>query len=93
MTSSWERPEPTSSTVAAETTGSSVAAGTTVSTAEAATTSSSGARRRDMLEGGVGGDTLYARDRRTDPLLGGRGRDRARVDRRLDIVRAIERFF
>jgi type VII secretion-associated serine protease mycosin len=52
-----------------------------------------GGAGRDTLEGGDGRDMLSARDRKRDRLMGGQGRDRARIDRRLDIVRAIERVF
>jgi hypothetical protein len=52
-----------------------------------------GGFRADELRGGPGADTFYARDRYRDRVFGGLGRDRARVDRRLDRVRSIERFF
>jgi Ca2+-binding RTX toxin-like protein len=48
---------------------------------------------RDILRGGANRDTLYARDRYTDVVGGGGGRDRAHVDRGRDIVSSIERFF
>ena len=49
---------------------------------------------RDGLLGGAGSDTLNARDRLRDGILnGGRGRDAARVDRRLDRWLAVERIF
>jgi hypothetical protein len=47
----------------------------------------------DRVEAGGGNDTIYARDRRRDVLHGGTGTDRARVDRALDTVTSIERFF
>jgi Ca2+-binding RTX toxin-like protein len=47
----------------------------------------------DTLRGGPSGDTFYARDRYADRVSGGTGFDRARVDRGLDHVRSIERFF
>lgn len=46
----------------------------------------------DELLGGRGGDVLRARDRVLDLVHGGRGRDRARVDRD-DVVRSVERRF
>jgi hypothetical protein len=52
-----------------------------------------GGLRADELRGGAGRDTFYARDRYRDRVFGGLGRDRARVDRLLDRVRSIERFF
>jgi Ca2+-binding RTX toxin-like protein len=52
-----------------------------------------GGLRSDELRGGAGADTFYARDGYDDHVFGGTGRDRARVDRRLDRVRSIERFF
>jgi Ca2+-binding RTX toxin-like protein len=52
-----------------------------------------GGFRADELRGGAGRDTFYARDRYRDRVFGGLGRDKARVDRRLDRVRSIERFF
>jgi Ca2+-binding RTX toxin-like protein len=53
----------------------------------------SGGLRADELRGGAGRDTFYARDGYRDRVFGGLGRDRARVDRLLDRVRSIERFF
>jgi hypothetical protein len=44
----------------------------------------------DRLYGARGNDVLSARDRRRDLLVGGKGRDRARVDR-IDRLRSIER--
>jgi hypothetical protein len=52
-----------------------------------------GGLRADELRGGAGRDTFYARDRYRDHVFGGLGRDKARVDRLLDRVRSIERFF
>jgi Ca2+-binding RTX toxin-like protein len=48
---------------------------------------------RDTLLGGAGSDTLYARDRARDVVDGGRGRDTARVDRKRDKVKGVERRF
>jgi Ca2+-binding RTX toxin-like protein len=52
-----------------------------------------GGLRRDELRGRAGADIFYADDGYRDRLFGGTGRDRARVDRGLDRVRSIERFF
>jgi RTX calcium-binding nonapeptide repeat (4 copies) len=52
-----------------------------------------GGLRSDELRGGAGADTFYARDGFRDRVFGGKGRDSARVDRRLDRVRSIARFF
>jgi Ca2+-binding RTX toxin-like protein len=52
-----------------------------------------GRRGADRLSGGAGRDRIDARDRRRDRVDGGTGRDRARVDRRRDAVRRVERFF
>jgi RTX calcium-binding nonapeptide repeat (4 copies) len=52
-----------------------------------------GGFRADELRGGAGADTFYARDGYRDRVFGWKGRDKARVDRRLDRVRSIERFF
>jgi Ca2+-binding RTX toxin-like protein len=52
-----------------------------------------GGAGHDRLEGGAGFDGFFARDRRRDVLVGGPGRDRARVDRRLDRRTGIERLF
>jgi hypothetical protein len=52
-----------------------------------------GGLRADELRGGAGADTFYARDGYRDRVFGGLGRDKARVDRLLDRVRSIERFF
>ena len=46
---------------------------------------------RDYLDGGGGKDRLVARDHARDVVLGGKGSDRARVDRGLDVVRLVER--
>jgi Ca2+-binding RTX toxin-like protein len=43
-----------------------------------------------VLDGGAGADLLNARDGRRDVVVGGPGRDRARVDRRLDRVVGVE---
>jgi Ca2+-binding RTX toxin-like protein len=47
----------------------------------------------DLLVGGSGPDTIEARDHATDRVQGGDGHDRARVDRRLDLIKSIEEFF
>jgi hypothetical protein len=47
----------------------------------------------DTVWGGPGADTIYARNRSPNAIFGGPGVDRARVDRRLDQVAAVERFF
>jgi Ca2+-binding RTX toxin-like protein len=52
-----------------------------------------GGLRADELRGGDGRDTFYARDGYRDRVFGGKGRDSARVDRLLDRVRSIARFF
>ena len=46
---------------------------------------------RDRMAGGLGRDVLDARDGELDVVDGGPGRDVARFDRRLDLLRAIER--
>jgi Ca2+-binding RTX toxin-like protein len=52
-----------------------------------------GGSGRDRLYGNAGNDSLSSRDKRQlDRVLGGRGRDRAKVDRR-DRVRSVERVF
>jgi Ca2+-binding RTX toxin-like protein len=51
-----------------------------------------GGAGHDVLKGGPAGDTLIARDLRKDWVLGGTGRDRARVDR-VDVRRSIEVLF
>ena len=48
---------------------------------------------RDQLSGGPGRDVLLARDRLTDRLDGGAGKDRARVDRKKDVSKRIESTF
>jgi hypothetical protein len=53
----------------------------------------SGGGGGDVHSGGDGRDTLYARDRRRDRVSGGPGRDRAKVDRRLDRRRSVEALF
>lgn len=52
-----------------------------------------GGLRPDELRGGARADTFYARDGYRDRVFGGKGRDSARVDRLLDRVRSIARFF
>jgi Ca2+-binding RTX toxin-like protein len=52
-----------------------------------------GGLQPDELRGGARADTFYARDGYQDRVFGGKGRDSARVDRRLDRVRSIARFF
>ncbi len=51
----------------------------------------SGGAGADRLVGRSGRDFLDARDRTRDLISGGPGRDRALFDRRLDVVRAVER--
>ena len=51
----------------------------------------SGGAGLDVLYGNAGADRLKARDRRSDRVVGGAGRDRASVDRRRDRVRGVER--
>jgi len=53
----------------------------------------SGGKGRDRLFGERGRDLLLARDRVRDLVNGGPGFDRARVDRRRDTRRSIERLF
>ena len=50
-----------------------------------------GGSGRDVLLGGAGADALDTRDRARDVVDGGAGVDTARVDRRLDLVRSVER--
>jgi hemolysin type calcium-binding protein len=50
----------------------------------------SGGEGRDLLLGGGGDDVLLARDDRRDSVSGGTGRDRARVDPRIDRRRGVE---
>jgi serine protease AprX len=45
----------------------------------------------DSLLGGAAADVFRARDRRADALVGGRGTDEARVDKRLDELESVER--
>jgi Ca2+-binding RTX toxin-like protein len=52
-----------------------------------------GNEQPDFIAGGGGDDTIRARDGARDRLQGGRGFDRARVDRGLDVARSIEAFF
>jgi hypothetical protein len=52
-----------------------------------------GGLRADELRGGARADTFYARDGYRDRVFGGKGRDSAHVDRPLDRVRSIARFF
>lgn len=49
-----------------------------------------GGARGDALFGGRGDDSIFARDRARDRVFGGRGRDRARLDPRLDRPRSVE---
>lgn len=49
-----------------------------------------GGPRGDVLFGGRGDDSIFARDHARDRVFGGRGRDRARLDPRLDRPRAVE---
>ena len=46
---------------------------------------------RDRALGDAGNDFVGARDRTPDRIYGGRGADRARVDRRLDVTRSVVR--
>ncbi len=50
----------------------------------------SGGTGRDRLDGGEGADTIIARDGRRDVVIGGPGKDSARVDRGLDRVTGVE---
>jgi len=45
---------------------------------------------KDVLQGGDGNDWIWARDGQHDHVNGGRGYDRYRVDRSLDVKRAVE---
>jgi Ca2+-binding RTX toxin-like protein len=47
----------------------------------------------DEIDGGSGNDVILARDHARDRIAGDGGSDRARVDRRLDVIRTVERFF
>ena len=44
----------------------------------------------DTLLGGTGNDRIEARDRERDVVDGGKGRDAARLDRKLDVPRNVE---
>jgi hypothetical protein len=46
---------------------------------------------KDTVSAGPGNDRISARDGRRDRIDGGRGRDRATIDRKLDKVRSVER--
>jgi Ca2+-binding RTX toxin-like protein len=48
---------------------------------------------QDSLLGEAGNDRLIARDGRRDVVKGGAGRDKARIDRRRDLVSGVEAFF
>jgi Ca2+-binding RTX toxin-like protein len=61
--------------------------------AEAGNDQLSGGDGRDFLSAGSGDDVVRARDGLRDRIAGGRGFDRARVDRRLDVTNSIEAFF
>src|SRR5262245_54232146 len=50
-----------------------------------------GGTGRDRIDGGEGADTIIARDGRRDVVIGGVGKDSARVDRDLDRVTGVER--
>ena len=50
-----------------------------------------GGAGRDILNGGDGNDLLYARDKARDVVKGGPDDDRARIDKKLDIRRSIEK--
>jgi Ca2+-binding RTX toxin-like protein len=52
-----------------------------------------GGEGRDTISGNGGNDLLYARDGFRDTVKGGRGFDRAEIDRRLDTVRSVGAFF
>jgi hypothetical protein len=52
-----------------------------------------GGSGQDVLAGGAGRDALRSRDGARDRVSGGSGRDRGRVDRRLDLVRTLEARF
>jgi subtilisin family serine protease len=49
-----------------------------------------GGPARDTMFGHVGNDRFFARDGKADRIVGGEGRDRARIDRRKDKVREVE---
>jgi Ca2+-binding RTX toxin-like protein len=46
---------------------------------------------RDTVSAGAGDDRIFARDGKRDRIDGGRGRDRASIDRKLDKVTRVER--
>ena len=46
---------------------------------------------RDRILGGGGNDVVAARDGHADRIFGGYGADRARADRRLDVMRSVRR--
>ena len=50
-----------------------------------------GTSKSDVLCGGAGNDVIYARNGHRDIVDGGPGRDRARVDRGLDVLRGVEK--
>jgi Tol biopolymer transport system component len=50
-----------------------------------------GTPKADVLCAGAGDDVIHARDRRRDVVDGGPGRDRAQIDRGLDVVRGVEK--
>jgi Tol biopolymer transport system component len=50
-----------------------------------------GTPRADILCAGAGADVIDARDNRRDFVDGGPGRDRAQIDRGLDVVRGVEK--
>lgn len=52
-----------------------------------------GGTGNDTLDGGAGDDLLYSRDRTSDVLLGGSGRDRAHIDSVIDRLSTIEGLF
>ena len=56
-----------------------------------ATTICGRAAGRDRALGDSGNDFVGARDGKVDRIYGGRGADRARVDRRLDVTRSVAR--
>jgi hypothetical protein len=51
-----------------------------------------GGKGKDRVLGGKGADTLNTKDRNRDLVKGGPGRDRGRVDTRLDSVTGVESF-
>ena len=50
-----------------------------------------GTPQADVLCGRAGNDFIYARDHRRDVVDGGSGRDRAQIDKGLDVVRGVEK--